>query len=57
MFVQVIEGRDHICRPEKSSDYNVDQMVNAYTMYATRQNISLKLRQTNAIEEERITRD
>ena len=57
MFVQLIEGRDHICRPEKSSDYNVDQMVNVYTMYATRQNISLKLRQTNAIEEERITRD
>ena len=55
MFVQLIEGRDHICRPEKSSD--VDQMVNVYTMYATRQNISLKLRQTNAIEEERITRD
>ena len=43
--------------PEKGSDYNVDQMVNAYTMYATRQNISLKRKQTNSREEERMTRD
>ena len=30
MFVQLIEGRDHISLSEQSSDYFVDQIVNAY---------------------------